>query len=302
MGSVIPAGAYFARWNGTAYEGVLSGGASFPAVFQDKDIFLYGDYAYRYGRDYDDNIVADGWSAVVAVVNDAEGINNTTFPEFAFNDKSTFDNAGLICESINGKEIKSLYRLFNECPALRTFANGFQIPSDVTVVTGIFRSCSSLEELPAGFTIPDNVTAVDSMFANCTSLEGLHEGFTIPGNVTAAMSMFYNCTALEELPAGFAIPSGMTNIMQMFYGCGALASLPSGFTVPSGVTQMERVFWNCYMLSDTITINANPTSYSSCFKEAGKDTTDGIVLKGSSTVLNDLAAEKGDNGKVTVAP
>ncbi len=275
VGSVIPDGAYFARWNGTAYEGVLSGGDQFPATFQEKDIFLYRDYAYRYGLDYDYNIVADGWGVTVAYDGAYGGVDAASFPGFAFKDKSTFDNAGLICESINGKKIKSLNNLFYGCVALKNFVDDFAVPAGVTDLYDMFEECSSLETLPADFRIPAGVTDVGCMF---------HE-----------------CSSLETLPAGFTVPDSVTEMYRMFYGCTSLVSLPAGFTVPDSVARMFDMFNGCTSLSGTITINTNPTSFARCFENAGKDTTDGIVLKGSSTKLDALADTKGAGGKVTVA-
>jgi hypothetical protein len=58
---------------------------------------------------------------------------------------------------------------------------------------------------------------------------------------------------------------------------------------------MGSTFYDCTSLTGTITINASPSSYASCF--AG--TTQPITLSGSSTVLNELAATA-TNGNVTV--
>jgi hypothetical protein len=58
---------------------------------------------------------------------------------------------------------------------------------------------------------------------------------------------------------------------------------------------MDRTFIGCTSLTGTIEINANPTSYTNCFD----GTTQPIVLTGSSTVLDKLAATA-TNGNVTV--
>lgn len=225
VGNTVPDGAFFANTNSDLgynleYSNIKVAGEAFPDTFQTGDVFLYNGYMYIYGFDVDGNSITDGWSVIVA----DDMYETVTAPAgFEFLDITTITEVGLICESINGKPIKSM--------------------------SGTFNCCYSLVSLPAGFTIP----------------------------------------------------SGVTDTSYMFGLCYALASLPAGFTIPSGVTQMEEVFWYCYKLSDTITINANPTSYSGCFMNAGKDGS-GIVLAGSSTMLDVLAAEKGTEGIVSVAP
>lgn len=83
--------------------------------------------------------------------------------------------------------------------------------------------------------------------------------------------------------------------MVLLNGCSLLTEAP---IIPNTVTNMGRTFQYCHKLQGEIIINASPTTYTDCFLNAGKDGT-GIILKGSSTVLNELAATK-DIGKVTV--
>lgn len=67
-----------------------------------------------------------------------------------------------------------------------------------------------------------------------------------------------------------------------FYQCSELTTAP---TIPSKVNEMTYSFQLCKSLSGTITINANPTAYSSCFSHTEKS----IVLTGSSSKLSILA-------------
>ncbi len=224
VGNTVPDGAFFANTNSDLgnleYSNIKVAGEAFPDTFQTGDVFLYNGYMYIYGFDVGYISITDGWSVIVA--NDI--YETATAPAwFEFPDITTITEVGLICESINGKPIKSM------------------------------------------------------------------------------SGTFYCCYSLVSLPEGFTIPSGVTDTSSMFGWCYALASLPDGFTIPASVTKLDGLFIECSSLAGTITINANPTSYSSCFENAGKDGS-GIVLAGSSTMLDVLAAEKGTEGIVSVAP
>ena len=57
--------------------------------------------------------------------------------------------------------------------------------------------------------------------------------------------------------------------------------------IPASVVWMTDTFMDCYSLTGTITINANPIDYTSCFY--GCDMSN-ITLTGTSTMLDKLAA------------
>lgn len=116
----------------------------------------------------------------------------------------------------------------------------------------------------------------------------------IPENLKS-MSMAFMGAGLTVAPK---IPDGVESIDSIFDGCENLVSVP--YPIPSSVTSMGRAFRYCYKLEGDITINADPSDITSCFKEAGRDGS-GIELKGSSTKLDAMAATKGTDGKVTVA-
>jgi hypothetical protein len=100
---------------------------------------------------------------------------------------------------------------------------------------------------------------------------------------------FYGCTSLTQAPE---IPSSVTDMWYTFYGCTSLTQAPE---IPSSVTDMRYTFYGCTNLTGTITINANPRWYDNCFS----DTTKPITLKGTSTMLQDLA-NTANNGNVSV--
>lgn len=192
--------------------------------------------------------------------------------------------------------VKNLEGLFIRCGALQGLPEGFKIPNSVTTVSKMFYECSDLVALPDGFILPDTLTSVYQMFSDCGSLSELPDGFTIPNGVTTTSSMFSGCYSLSTLPGGFTIPNTVTNISYMFTYCTGLSSLPSSFVIPSSVTTMDSTFFLCEMLEGTIRVDANPTSYSICFK----NTVQPIVITGScsSETMANLAGTA-NNGNVS---
>jgi hypothetical protein len=100
---------------------------------------------------------------------------------------------------------------------------------------------------------------------------------------------FSQCHQLKRTPE---FPESVTSLEYAFAYCFALTQAS---TIPGSVTNMDGTFVACSALTGSIVINATPASYLSCFAS----TTQPIVLNGSSTVLNELAAT-GNNGNVTV--
>lgn len=98
---------------------------------------------------------------------------------------------------------------------------------------------------------------------------------------------FANCNLLKTSPA---IPNTVTNMDGTFKNCTSLETAPD---IPSSVINMEDAFSGCTALTGVVTINANPTTYTRCFKNI--DMTN-ITLTGSASkdILNQIGAT-GDN-------
>lgn len=92
----------------------------------------------------------------------------------------------------------------------------------------------------------------------------------IHGNISDAMG-FSHCIFFYFFIAGFT-----------FADCRSLTVAP---IIPATVTDIDWTFSQCFNLTGTITINANPSSYSKCFQNI--DMTN-ITLTGSASkdVLN----------------
>lgn len=77
--------------------------------------------------------------------------------------------------------------------------------------------------------------------------------------VTDMFNTFVNCTSLTTAPV---IPNCVTSMNGTFVNCISLTTAP---IIPSSLTDMSGTFFGCTSLTGTIEVNANPTSYNSCF-------------------------------------
>lgn len=156
---------------------------------------------------------------------------------------------------------------------------------EVTSMFCTFNRCTNLTIAPK---IPSSVTDMESAFQR-TSLEVAP---TMPSKVTNMTHTFYKCSTLTIAPT---IPSSVTDMNYTFYECTGLKTAP---TIPSGVTDMYGTFSSCTNLQGTLEINANPTTYTNCFNGAATEGT-GLVVTGSSTMLDALIATGSDNSNIT---
>lgn len=159
--------------------------------------------------------------------------------------------------------------------------------------TSVAQICIMSSKLTTFEHMPEGVTDMNLAFRLCSALSSAP---ALPIGLVNLANAFSACSNLRELPP---IPHGVTNMAYTFNGCtNATVLMP---TIPTTVTTMEGTFNSCLKLEGTVEVNAaGINSYSNCFKNAGRDATNGIVLTGSCPILADLAATA-DGGKVTVA-
>ena len=186
---------------------------------------------------------------------------------------------GTILESINGEPVTDMTETFKNCGYM---AEAPAIPAGVTNMTSTFKNCTRLATVHE---IPNGVTTLESTFYGCHTLTTAP---AIPSSVTNMISTFKS-SSLTTTPT---IPYGVSDISYAFQGCKKLVVAPE---IPSSVTKLAITFQNCTALTGTIEINANPASTMKCFN----GTTQPIILTGSSTMLETLAATAPD-GNVTV--
>ena len=202
--------------------------------------------------DYKYTCKIDGWSVI------AKDKTKTTY--------------GKILSKIAELPIVDMRNTFDSCDSLTTAP---VIPSSVTTMNQTFIWCSSLTTAPA---IPSGVTDMFETFCGCSSLITAP---VIPSGVKNMLETFYWCSSLTTAPA---IPEGITNMYMTFSGCSSLTTAP---VIPSSVTSMDSTFLSCKRLTGTIEVNANPTSYTDCFKE-----TQISEITGSTTLKNELLATR----------
>ncbi len=207
--------------------------------------------------------------------------------------RATFYNCALITTApVIPQGVTNMLCAFFGCAALKEPP---VIPDGVTNMEGTFYKCSSLAYAPA---MPDGVTTLEACYAYTTfkeppvlpaSVTNLMMTFQyaaithapeIPYGVTDMSATFCACKSLLTAPL---IPDTVISMPEAFYYCNVLTAAPE---IPASVTNMYRTFESCHKLKGTIVIHANPTEYSQCFK----NTNYSIILTGSSSLLNELAA------------
>ena len=341
QGNIIPNG-------GTYYVGVTSvntgdytgatatytSGQEFPTTVNDGDVYVYGDYEYRYNYYFNTSkwysAAQNGWGVRVLDMGKSSygeilGTINGK-PLTALSHTFLSCNALVTAPTIPDSVTKMGYT-FDGCCALATYVgstdsngdfSGYVIPNGVTDMSNAFTNCYPLTTSPV---IPSSVTYLNSTFSGCVNLTTAP---IIPSSVTNLVQTFQNCAALKTYVgsadpdgdfSGYVIPSSVTNMCGTFKGCKSLVNapvIPSSVTymkytfeyctalttapeIPSSVTNMNSIFKGCTALTGTIEINANPLESFSCFE----NTTQPIVLTGRSSMLDTIAAT-GNNGNVTV--
>ena len=212
-----------------------------------------------YLRDYEISISSD-FVASIVVYNDQSKTSYAALPTIAEISKE-------LGETVS--EIDLTY-CFSGCESLTTAP---AIPNGVTNMFGCFRGCINLTTAP---TIPNTVTNMYYCFYQCKSLTTAP---AIPNGVTNMRDCFRGCINLTTAPT---IPNTVTDMRGCFQQC---KSLTTASTIPSSVTAMTYCFNSCSALTGKITINANPSTYTSCMADTQKE----IVLTGSSAQLQNIA-------------
>lgn len=299
-------------YTGENVQAYIGDGVSveFPETVNSGDVFVYGDYEYRYQYFYGN---MSAFNYCTTATEDGWHQNSEDSRWYARVLDTTKESYGAVLESINGEVINGLTRTFLNC-ANMTVAP--ELPDTVYALEQTFFGCTSLTTVPH---LPANGTVMSATFKDCTSLITAP---VLPDSVESMISTFHNCTALTTaptIPAGVtnltlafyktaittapALPSGVTNIQFLFRDCSGLSSYESSdgrYVLPAGLDNMQGAFYNCSAFSGEIVIDAVPTSANNCFKGCGTDPQHAITLSGTSSLLSTLAAQGGEY--ITVAP
>lgn len=246
----------------------LTAGNAFPSEVKPGDVYVCGDYEYRYRKFYNysqwDSSMTSGWG--VRPLN------------------SFKEEYGEILSNINGVDITSLEYTFDGCDSFKVAP---AIPNGVVNMYATFQGCTLLSTAPV---IPNGVTTLEATFASCTSLK---EAPAIPSSVTCLDSTFCGCISLTRAPI---IPTNVNNMSSTFADCSSLVSAP---VIPSSVTIVNYLFHYCTSLTGEIEINATRLNNSYVVENAFYGTKLPIVLTGSCEKLDVLAATS-PKGNVTV--
>ncbi|MBQ9428034.1 MAG: leucine-rich repeat protein, partial [Clostridia bacterium] len=291
-------------YTGENVQAYVGDGATveFPETVTCGDVYVYGDYEYRYqyyfgsiSGFYAVNALEDGWH-----------LNSEDAKWYARVLDKTKTSYGPLLEAINGEELNGLTHTFLNCTNLVVAPD---LPDTVYALEQTFFGCTALTTVPH---LPVHGTVMSATFKGCTSLV---DAPALPEAVVSMISTFHSCTSLANAPAlpeglqdltlafygtaitsAPALPSTARNIQFAFRGCSALTSLEDsgdGYLLPEGLTNIQGAFYDCAALSGQIVINAEPTSYTGCFMHCGADENHAITLSGSSSLLSSIAATGG---------
>ena len=215
---IIPVGATYTTASGTIYNE----GEEFPEVTSDGDIYIYGDYEYRYnsvwledwvehslvaGEEYLNKELSEGWGVRV--------IDST---------KAEYET---IISTINNKNVTNMVATFLGCSSLVTAP---PLPDTVIEMALAFSDCSSLKGIT---NFPNSVTSLFGTFQNCIALEKVP---TIPDTVTDMFCTFYYCKAFTTLSK---LPNSIENLYEAFVKC---ESLTGKIEINTNPTEYNRCF------------------------------------------------------------
>ena len=218
---------------------ILNAGDSFPMNTQAGDVYVYGDYEYRYNyRWYSEE---RGWDGIHDQKGWAPRVLNATKTSYA-----------PVLESINDLPITSLYNSFSNCFVMLTAP---EIPKAVTEIGAAFDCCYELQTPP--HSVPENVINMVQTFRNCNKL-AISPELNKAYKLTNMRAAFFGCRSLIQPPV---IPDSVKNMDGTFFWCDKLKSAP---IIPSGVQELTSTFQFCMSLQGPITIHANPTEYDNC--------------------------------------
>lgn len=215
---------------------VYIAGEPFPETPANGDVFVYGDYEYRYRYVLNDSCDAFilqqqgpfGWCVSVR--------------------DRTKDSYGQMVSYICSQPVICLSNTFRNCTNLEDASN-INLPSTIETMSNTFRDCSKLTATPE---IPDGVTNLYHAFQNTK----ITVAPTLPSQAGYIQGMFQGCTALTDISKLGAIPSSVWDMANLFYGCTSLGDVTGLVINAENAEFMSCAFYNCTSLTGTITINA----------------------------------------------
>ena len=176
-------------------EAIYEAGDKFPDEPQNGDVYLYGDYEYRYQCGFEGS-----W------------FNDYTAFEWGVTVKdSSKTSYSPMLSSINGKDVNNLAGAYWCCVNMEKSP---KLPKTAKSISLAFYYCSALKEPPV---IPENVTSVCRTFDNCIRLT---EAPSLPLSVENIDQAFLDCISLVNSPV---IHENITRMEEAFCGCTSLS-------------------------------------------------------------------------------
>lgn len=274
-----------------SYTAKYGPGEEFPETITNGDVYVYGDYEYRYNQQY---VSSNNWETVETINGWGVRVISTG--------KVSYKN---ILNSINNAPITSLKNTFKGCLYIKESPI---IPNTVTIMERTFYGCYALESVP---NIPYGVYNIKSAFDSCNKLIDLRN-VILPETITDMSGTFYDCINLQYAPA---IPKNVTNMASTFNGCTSLlespnlselynlqnmtwtfidcTSLKNVSVIPQNVTTILGTFLGCTSLSGTIELNCTAVSevskWQNCFSGVDFETQN-LTLTGESPYIDNYGA------------
>lgn len=294
------------------------------------DVFIYGDYEYRYNMYYhyagtwSENEEYEGWGARVldhtktsyqrplsmigstpvvslrATYQDCTNLvkapkipNTIVYMQYAYERCDSLTDVNI---NIPGS-VRTLAYAFRECTSA-DFKNAPTIPEGVEDMTDTYQDCINLVT-PSN--VPSTVTHLNGTYQDCSSLESAPD-LTTGTSLKQISSIFSGCTSLPSDMSNYIIPSTVTSGYRMFENCTQLVSAP---VIPKKMTYISSIFSGCTSLTGNVTINCNPGYNSSIGWDEGeevfKDTIKPIILIGdASDATKERLVATANNGNVTI--
>ena len=156
---------------------------------------------------------------------------------------------------------------------------------------------TQISALPDGFALPDSVTNCSGMFGSCTKLESIPDTFKLGDNMETCHKLFEKCSSLTYIPSDFRIPPKITNIDSMFQDV-KNANI-NNLIIPEGVTNITEAFASAG-IQGTITIEGNPTQYTSAFSNTAQNAPQPLTVNYTSkcTNIEEIKATATENAKI----
>ena len=272
LGNVIPNGAQYVCADGTT----LNAGQNFPETVVHGDIYYFEDYIYQYL----DN--CSGWKVFV------KDYNQTTYGPLqkTINDQKvvSLNQTFYGCANIESvpvlhENITDMAYAFYGCKTLKDASN-LQTATGVQNLYVTFYDCNNLETGPSS--LPSSVTNLDYTFYNCYALKNTPDLSSLT-EVKQMNATFHYCSSLTTVST---LPPNVESLYWTFGNCRKLKTMSA--VIPSSVKNMTYTFGVCLLLEGNIEINANPSTFDSCFY--GTEYYIYLVGDASTQTKNNLAA------------